>query len=106
MNRLAYLWSGKYLDKTYRLTVEKLSRDRPEPVHNESADFPIEKTRLKGIYVLITVSALGTVGYGVALMTKTVNPNTTATSRNICADHYQAYISNAHYAISHGNDHC
>lgn len=73
MSPLAYLSSGKYLDKIYHRTKGKSSRDRQEQLHCESPEFPIEKIRLKGIYVLIAVSALGTVGYGLALMSKTVN---------------------------------
>ena len=70
---LTYQSSGKYLDKTYRRKAKKLSRDRQEQFHHELPDFPIEKIRLQGIYLVITVSALGTAGYGIALMTKTVN---------------------------------
>ena len=75
---LAYLYPGKHLDRTYRRTVQKLARDHQEQVYNLSPEFPIEKTRLKGVYLLITISAMGTVGYGLALMTKTVNLTVTS----------------------------
>jgi len=60
---------GKYLDRTYRLSIAKLSTDQAS-FDGDSPDFPIEATRLKGIYFLIVASALGSVGYGLALMTK------------------------------------
>ncbi|RSM08769.1 hypothetical protein CEP52_004468 [Fusarium oligoseptatum] len=62
---IASYFTGRYLDRNYKRTAEKLSgygRDSPQ--------FPIERTRLKGIFVLITISSLGTLGYGLALMTK------------------------------------
>ncbi|RTE79712.1 hypothetical protein BHE90_005762 [Fusarium euwallaceae] len=62
---IASYFTGRYLDWNYKKTAEKLSgysRDSPQ--------FPIERTRLKGIFVLITISSLGTLGYGLALMTK------------------------------------
>lgn len=59
---------GRFLDRNYRLTAEKLPN-----VQRDAPDFPIERTRLRGIFALITISALGTLGYGLALMTKTVS---------------------------------
>ena len=38
----------------------------------DALEFPLEKTRLRGIYFLIAISSLGTLGYGLALMTRTV----------------------------------
>ncbi|KAG8158913.1 hypothetical protein KVR01_011356 [Diaporthe batatas] len=35
------------------------------------SDFPIEKVRLKGAYTLLMITAIGTAGYGLALMTRT-----------------------------------
>lgn len=61
---------GKYLNKTYRQSVSKLSVGQD----GDSPDFPIEATRLKGAYLLVVGSALACVGYGVALMTKAVSP--------------------------------
>ena len=63
---------GKYLDRTYRQSVAKLSAGQ-ETLNGDSAEFPIETIRLKGAYVLIIASALGSVGYGLALMTKAVS---------------------------------
>lgn len=37
------------------------------------SDFPIERVRLKVAYTLHIVTAVGTAGYGVALMTRTVS---------------------------------
>lgn len=37
------------------------------------SDFPIERVRLKVAYTLHIVTAIGTAGYGVALMTRTVS---------------------------------
>jgi len=58
-----------FLDRTYRKTIAKSSTEPDH--HGTSPDFPIEKTRLKGIYILITISALGTLGYGLSLLFKT-----------------------------------
>ncbi|KAK4211567.1 major facilitator superfamily domain-containing protein [Rhypophila decipiens] len=66
--------TGRFLDWNYRKTMEK------HQIQNETsgasgssntAKFSLEKTRLRGIYVLIAVSSLGTLGYGLALMTRT-----------------------------------
>lgn len=40
--------------------------------HGYPPEFPIERARLTGIYVMISISTLSTVGYGLALMTKAV----------------------------------
>jgi hypothetical protein len=63
---------GKYLNRTYRLSIAKLSAGQAS-FDGDSPDFPIEATRLKGVYFLIIASALGSVGYGLALMTKAVS---------------------------------
>ncbi|KAK1764932.1 MFS general substrate transporter [Phialemonium atrogriseum] len=63
--------TGQYIDWTYRGRVKHLQDEGSSYDGSASPDFPLEKTRLKGIYVLITISALGTLGYGLALMTRT-----------------------------------
>ncbi|OIW32625.1 MFS general substrate transporter [Coniochaeta ligniaria NRRL 30616] len=63
--------TGQYLNRTYRRTVSKLSEGREEEFNIDSDEFPILKTRLKGMDFLLCISALGTVGYGLILMTKT-----------------------------------
>jgi hypothetical protein len=62
--------TGILIDRHYRNMCERLDGTfvRGENI----SDFPIEKARLRGAYAMLTVSAVGTVGYGLALMTKTV----------------------------------
>lgn len=63
---------GRFLNYYYRRTVQKLSNGNGRSFNGHEPDFPIEKTRLKGAYMLIIVSGLGTLGYGLALMTRAV----------------------------------
>lgn len=66
--------TGKWLDRTYRLMFEEYARTHGEiQAHNEPPDFPIEKTRMKGIYAMVISSTIGIVGYGLVLMTRTVS---------------------------------
>jgi hypothetical protein len=64
--------AGKFLNRTYRREVENLPEVQGDH-DSHSPDFPIEKTRLKGAYVALAISVLGTVGYGLALMTRAVS---------------------------------
>lgn len=65
--------AGKFLNWNYRRTADKLRASNDEDGRcPDELNFPLERTRLRGIYFLIAISALGTVGYGLALMTKTV----------------------------------
>ncbi|KAH8907339.1 MFS general substrate transporter [Coniochaeta sp. PMI_546] len=66
---VAAFLTGKYLDRTYRVSIAKLSAC-DSSFDGDSPDFPIEAARLKGAYILVIASALGSVGYGLALMTK------------------------------------
>ncbi|KAK4204499.1 MFS general substrate transporter [Triangularia verruculosa] len=62
--------TGKFLDWNYRKTVSKLQTHSEHSANTtDTADFPLEKIRLRGIYLLILISSLGTLGYGLALMT-------------------------------------
>lgn len=67
---------GRFLNYYYRRTVQKLSNGNERSFDGHEPDFPIEKTRLKGAYVLIAVSGVGTLGYGLALMTRAVRQPT------------------------------
>ncbi|KAB5542706.1 major facilitator superfamily domain-containing protein [Coniochaeta sp. 2T2.1] len=62
--------TGEFLNRTYRRTVAPLSDGREAECNIESDEFPLERTRLKGMEFLLGVSALGTVGYGLILMRK------------------------------------
>lgn len=50
-----------------------LQDDGPRSFTTASADFPLEETRLAGIYILTIIGVIGTVGYGVALQTHAVS---------------------------------
>lgn len=53
--------------------TNKLSTSEGRSFDGHELDFPIEKTRLEGVYILVIVSGLGTLGYGLALMTEAVS---------------------------------
>lgn len=88
-------FSGKYLNRTYRIAIAKLSagQDGDSPV------FPIEATRLKGAYVLITASALGSLGYGLALMTKAVSAFVSVLAWVASDTPLTAYLGHDHHAV-------
>ena len=62
---------GKFVDRTYRKTVDRLYRNGVA-CREISPDFPLEETRLRGIYFFVATTSLGTLGYGLVLMTRTV----------------------------------
>lgn len=47
-------------------------RNRPAMVVCDSPQLPIQRTRLKDIFALVTLISLETLGYGLALVTKAV----------------------------------
>ncbi|KAK4236052.1 major facilitator superfamily domain-containing protein [Achaetomium macrosporum] len=59
--------AGKFIDWSYRRTVKKLSKSQAEPYDKKSPDFPLERTRLRGIYLLHAITILGILGYGFTL---------------------------------------
>ncbi|KAB5586218.1 major facilitator superfamily domain-containing protein [Coniochaeta sp. 2T2.1] len=60
---VAAFLTGRWNQSTQRFRGQEI-------MDGDSAEFPIEAIRLKGAYVLIIASALGSVGYGLALMTR------------------------------------
>lgn len=62
------------MNRTYRHMAAKLGQTQQGGQDVLSPNFPLERARLKGIYFLISTTAVGIIGYGVALMTKTVSP--------------------------------
>ncbi|KAI1084015.1 major facilitator superfamily domain-containing protein [Whalleya microplaca] len=61
--------TGRLLDRHFRHMAQKMGR-RDLQRGDDISDFPIEAIRLRGIYILTVISAVGTVGYGIALMTR------------------------------------
>ncbi|KAK4172586.1 putative transporter [Triangularia setosa] len=57
--------AGRFIDWNYKRTVEKGGQQ--EGYDKNSPSFPLEQTRLRGIYTLHTVTVLGIIGYGLAL---------------------------------------
>lgn len=86
---------GKFLNRTYCLSIAKL----PAGQDGDSPDFPIEATRLKGVYFLIVASALGSVGYGLALMTRAVSSSSPYWHARRSNFPGTAYLSNDRHAI-------
>jgi MFS family permease len=65
---------GVLIDRNYKRMCKQL--DGAEFQRGEDiSDFPIEKARLRGATVMVVVTVAGTVGYGVALMTRAVSIN-------------------------------
>jgi hypothetical protein len=60
-------YAGKFIDWNYRRTVDRLSKTQGAEYDNRSPDFPLEKTRLRGIYLLSATTVLGIIGYGLTL---------------------------------------
>ncbi|KAB5518693.1 major facilitator superfamily domain-containing protein [Coniochaeta sp. 2T2.1] len=64
--------TGQVLNRTYKGTVARLSDGREVECNIDSDEFPLGRTRLMGMDFLLSVSALGTLGYGLILMRKAV----------------------------------
>lgn len=62
---------GRILNRNYRTATSKRSESSDQS-GIASSEVQIEQVRLKGLNFLVTISALGTVGYGLALMAKAV----------------------------------
>ncbi|KAK8034733.1 hypothetical protein PG993_009728 [Apiospora rasikravindrae] len=63
--------AGKLLDRTYEKTKTRLKAEKGGQLDKQSLDFPLESARLQGVYILSIIGSLGTVGYGLGLMTRT-----------------------------------
>ncbi|AEO62002.1 hypothetical protein MYCTH_2312878 [Thermothelomyces thermophilus ATCC 42464] len=59
--------AGKFIDWNYRRTVDRLRKDEGAEYDRKSPEFPLEKTRLRGIYVLSGTTVAGIIGYGLTL---------------------------------------
>lgn len=64
----AYL-TGKLLDRDFRIATCRLSLPPNAPV-SDLNDFPIEKARLRSVFVIATVNSIATAGYGWALASR------------------------------------
>lgn len=73
--------TGRFLNRTYRRTVENLQCDESSHANGDFGEFPIEKARLKGIYAAVACSVLGVVGHGIALQTRAVGISTSISPR-------------------------
>ncbi|KAH6848245.1 major facilitator superfamily domain-containing protein [Chaetomium sp. MPI-CAGE-AT-0009] len=59
--------AGKFIDWNYRRTVDRLSKELGGQYDRKSPEFPLEKTRLRGVYLLSTITVIGLIGYGLTL---------------------------------------
>ena len=64
--------TGRVLNWTHRRIKAKKSEEKGASSHVVAAEYPIERVKLPGIYILTAVGALVTLGYGVGLMMKAV----------------------------------
>ncbi|KAK4186128.1 MFS general substrate transporter [Podospora australis] len=61
-------FAGRFIDWNYKRTVKRLSEANGGKEYDKnSPDFPLERTRLRGVYTLSTITVLGIIGYGLAL---------------------------------------
>ncbi|KAK4186218.1 major facilitator superfamily domain-containing protein [Podospora australis] len=60
--------TGKFLDRNMKKESARQGRDDCYRRGEDISDFPIEETRLRGIYTLIVISSVGTAAYGISLM--------------------------------------
>ncbi|KAK1540464.1 hypothetical protein CPAR01_06453 [Colletotrichum paranaense] len=65
---IASYTTGKLLDKNIQRVSKRQGRDSRYRRGDDISDFPIEETRLAGIYMLVALSSVTTAGYGVSLM--------------------------------------
>ncbi|CAP70901.1 uncharacterized protein PODANS_3_9580 [Podospora anserina S mat+] len=61
--------TGRFVDWNYKRTVKRGGDD----FDKNSPGFPLEKTRLKGVYTLHAITVLGIIGYGLALKFRAVS---------------------------------
>ncbi|KAL2166540.1 hypothetical protein VTG60DRAFT_2527 [Thermothelomyces hinnuleus] len=59
--------AGKFIDWNYRRSVDRLRKEKGAEYDRKSPEFPLEKTRLRGIYVLSGTTVAGIIGYGLTL---------------------------------------
>jgi hypothetical protein len=59
--------AGKFVDWNYRRTLDRLAKTQGAQYDKRSPDFPLEKTRLRGVYILSATTVLGIIGYGLTL---------------------------------------
>jgi hypothetical protein len=65
---------GLLIDHNYqRMSTDVICSTDVRQRGEDISDFPIEKARLKGAALLVIITVAGTVGYGVALMTRAVS---------------------------------
>ncbi|CAF9907940.1 MAG: hypothetical protein HETSPECPRED_007942 [Heterodermia speciosa] len=67
---IAAYFTGKLLDRDYRMT----SKNHPGPADisiDNVSSFPIEKARLRSIFIFIAINTVATAGYGWALASRT-----------------------------------
>ncbi|GAW14605.1 hypothetical protein ANO14919_040080 [Xylariales sp. No.14919] len=62
--------TGRFLDRNYRKAKSRLPSDMNTDSSNHLTNESLIKLRLKGMYLLVIITAAGTVGYGWALATK------------------------------------
>ncbi|KAG7294427.1 hypothetical protein NEMBOFW57_004498 [Staphylotrichum longicolle] len=60
-------FAGKFVDWNYRRTVTRLAKTQGSQYDKNSPEFPLEKTRLRGVYLLSATTVLGIIGYGLTL---------------------------------------
>lgn len=67
---IAAYMTGKLLDRDYRLAARHHSLP-PGKCANDLAGFPIEKARLRSVFIFIVINVIATAGYGWALSSRT-----------------------------------
>ena len=68
---IAAYFTGKLLDRDYRITSKHHPRPAGLSSPNVVSDFPIERARLRSVFIFISVNSFATAGYGWALASRT-----------------------------------
>ena len=63
---------GWIADRDYRVTAKSHGLEQDKNDH-DLTNFPIEKARLRSVFIYIAISSASTLGYGWALQAKTVS---------------------------------
>jgi hypothetical protein len=74
--------AGKFVDWNYRRTVDRLAKTQGVEYDKKSPDFPLERTRLRGVYLLSGTTVLGIIGYGLTLRYRWVSLPSSTSSHN------------------------
>jgi hypothetical protein len=92
---------GVLIDRHYKRMCKQLDDGAGAEFQRgeDISDFPIEKARLRGATVMVVITVAGTVGYGVALMTRAVSYPHLHAAKGSWLMNTAAHLGNADHAV-------